>query len=283
LSLLRRLLSGKIVPEDLPGAFLHTGFAATSAIGDTCAVVNGHDPFKAHRFGRASLDAHLAGDTSDLADFLDPLSGILGAARDPDPCFPREELDDLLRAGAHAGPAADTGHRVNDREIIHHLDGVKGTGGCALSEADASVLALLRPAKGKIGSRTRPVTNVSVFLGDVPLLSGAPHPCDYIFDGTHFFPRDVSYLFGHFGFARETEAGLDFRIIHNRFGIGFAPGVAAPASLSARQNFKDFLDLRIGFDGKFLGRKGQPDAEDEADASEHGKSDKGCRNQSGIH
>ena len=261
------------MPEDLPRAFLHTGLAAAWTIGDTCAVVNGHDLFKVHRLGRASLDAHLAGDTSGLADFLDPLSGILGAASDPDPCLPREKSDDLLRAGAHASSAAHTGHRVNDRELIHHLYGAKGTGGCAVSEADASVLALLRPAKGKIGSGTCPVTNVGVFLGDVPLPSGAPHPCDHIFDGAHFLSRDLSHLFGHFGLARETEAGLHFRDVHDRFGIGFAPGVAAASSLGAGKDFQDFFDFRIGFDGKFLGRKGQPDAEEEPNTPQHGQSD----------
>jgi hypothetical protein len=273
--LLRRLLSGTIKPEDLPRAFLHTGLAAAWTIGDTCAVVNGHDFFKVHSLGRANLDAHLAGDTSGLADFLDPLPGILGAASDPDPCPPREKPDDLLRAGAHAGPATHTGHRVNDRELIHHLYGAKGTGGCAVSEADASVLALLRPAEGKIGSGTCPVTNVGVFLGDVPLQSGAPHPCDHVFDGAHFLSRDLSYLFGHFGLARETEAGFHFRVVHDRFGIGFAPGVAAAASLGTGKNFQHLLDFGVGLDCEFVSCECQADAEEQADAPEHGKSDEG--------
>jgi hypothetical protein len=95
-----------------------------------------------------------------------------------------------------------------------------------------------------------------VFLGNLSLRPGAPHPCDHIFDGGHFLSRDFSHLLGHFGLARETEAGLDFRIIHHRFGVGFAPGVAAPASLGAGKDFQDFFHFRIGFDRKFLGRKG---------------------------
>jgi hypothetical protein len=84
--------------------------------------------------------------------------------------------------------------------------------------------------------------------------------------------RDFSDGLGYFGLTRETEAGLDFRFIHHRFGVGFAPGVAASASLGSCKDFQDFLDFGIGFDGKFLGGKGQANAEEQADASKHGKS-----------
>ena len=51
------------------------------------------------------------------------------------------------------------------------------------------------------------------------------------------------------------------------FCICFAPGVAAAPSLGTGQNFHHFFHLGIDLDSELLSRHGQPDAENEPDAS----------------
>jgi hypothetical protein len=88
--------------------------------------------------------------------------------------------------------------------------------------------------------------------------------------GRRLLSRDLGYRLGDVRFTRETEIGLDFRIMDDRFSIGFAPGEAAASSLSTGQDFKNLFHLGVDLDGKFLSRHGEPNAEDEPDASEHG-------------
>ena len=69
-----------------------------------------------NRTCRASLNAHLTADTTDLADLLDDLTGIPGRTRDKDAGALTVKFDNTLWTGFYAVTATDTGQRGQPRE-----------------------------------------------------------------------------------------------------------------------------------------------------------------------
>lgn len=246
-------------------ALLHADLPALRPVSHAFVVINDdHIVLQTDRLGRANLDTHFAGDAARFAHFADLFSGVLSAARDPHPRRARQEFYNFFRTRPHAGSTTHTGLGVDNGKTIDHGNRIKGARFGAFPQADARVETLLRTAEGQIGPGARPVADIMVFLPNLPFHPGATNRGHHGFDSSHFFARNLGYGFGHLFFARKTEVRLHIGVIDHSFGIGFAPGVAASASLSPCENFQDFFDLGIGLHSKLVGGKGQPDTEQKA-------------------
>jgi hypothetical protein len=157
----------------------------------------------------------------------------LGAARDPNPGVSRDELNNLLRAGADARAAANTGHRIYHGELIHHGDGIEGASLRTLAKAYTGIGTPQGTAKSQIRSCAGAMSDIIVFFLNLPLYSRASNSSDQICHGRHFLARYLGHFLGHFGFTGETEIGWNLGVFHDRFSIGFASSVAATPSLGS--------------------------------------------------
>ena len=200
-------------------------------------------------------------------------AGVFAAAANHDPRALRNETEQPLGAGSGTDAAPGALVFVDDREMMDHRDGAERTGTLAVAKTHAAELAIRGPGKCQIGGGAAPVADIRVFFIIASQASGAVHHGHGTLDGSQLLAGDLGHSLSHGRFPGETQCRGNSRVGDHRFGIGFAPGVAAPASLGAGKDFQDFFHFRVGFDGKFLGCKGQPNAEEEADTSKHGKSD----------
>jgi hypothetical protein len=125
------------ISEDLAGTFLDADFLTGGTIIETFLVVYlDQTTFRADRFGRADLDAFLAGNAADLAYLHDILAEILGGTRLKHPGFKGHQFDNLLGTGFDAGPATHAFVGIDLREAFNHGNGVEGTNRGAFAKTD---------------------------------------------------------------------------------------------------------------------------------------------------
>jgi hypothetical protein len=139
----------------------------------------------------------------------------------------------LLRAGAYASAAANTGHRIYHREVIHHGDGIEGASLRTLAKAYTGIGTPHGTTKSQIRPCAGAMSDIIVFFLDFPLYPRASNSSDQICHGRHFLARYIGHFLSHFGFTRKTEIGWNLGVVHDRFSIGFASSVATTPSLGS--------------------------------------------------
>ena len=136
----------------MAGALLHADLSALRAVSRAFVVIDDHHiVLQADRLCRANFPTHFTGNAARFANTLDLLSGVLGAARDPNPRRARQKFYNVFRTPSNAGSTTHAGHGIDNGEIVHHGDSVEGAGFRAFPQADARVETLLRTAEGQIG------------------------------------------------------------------------------------------------------------------------------------
>jgi hypothetical protein len=108
------------------------------------------------------------------------------------------------------------------------------------------------------------MSDIIVFLLDLPLYSGASNGSHHICHGRHLLARYFRHFLGHFRFTRKTKSRLNLRVVHDRFSIGFASSVATTPALGSSQDLFDFLYLRVDLDCKFVGGQSKSDTKQKA-------------------
>jgi len=221
----------------------------------------------AYRPCRTGLNTHLTTDAAHLADGLDVFTKILGRTWNKNPGLHRLNFNDTLRTGTDAYPAADAFIRIDERKILHHIDGAKGAGLGTFPQTDTGVLTSRRSAETKVGSGTRGKTVVFVFMADPAFNPGATHNSDLVFNGGNLFAGQFRYPRRHLFLTGKTEIRRDIGIGDHGYGIPLAAGIAAATALGKRERFHHMLYQRIDFDGKFMGGYSQADAEEQTYAT----------------
>jgi hypothetical protein len=210
-------------------------------------------------------------------------AGVFAAAANHDPRALRNETEQPLGAGSGTDAAPGALVFVDDREMMDHRDGAERTGTLAVAKAHAAELAIRGPGKCQIGGGAAPVADIRVFFIIASQASGAVHHGHGTLDGSQLLAGDLGYRLGHGRFPGETQCRGNIRVRDHRFGIGFAPGEAAGASLPAGQKCLDRLDFRVDFDREFMGGQPQPDAEKNADAPQNGQASQGQVDVGRVH
>jgi hypothetical protein len=273
-----------IVSKDISRTFLHTNFFALRPILNALLLINDHHiAFHADRLCRADLNAHLTSNATNFAQTLHLFPRILSTTRDPNPGVARDELNNCLWTGPYACTATHTSHWIYHREIINHGDGIEGANLSTLAEAHTGISTPHGTTKSEISSCAGTMSDIIVFLLDLPLYSRASNGSHQICHSRHLLARYFCHFLSHFRFTRKAKRRLNLRVIYDRLSIGFASSVATTSSLGSSQDLLDFLYLGVNLDCKFVGGQSKSDTKQKAYGPQYRQTPNGQFDQQRIH
>ncbi len=254
--------------EYLPRTLGDAGGFTGRSISNAGLLVDFHEIiFIGDRTCRAGLDAHFAADTTNLADGLDIFTQILCRTRDENPRLERLNFDDALGARSNTNTAAHAFIRINNREILDHVDGAKGAGFGAFTKTDAGILACGWSAKVQIGGSARGKTIIFMLMTDTPFDSGTTDHGNLILNCHHFLAGQFRHPVGHLFFSGKTKVRWNIGIGDHGNGVTLTARKAATTALGKGQGLKHMLDQRVDLHGEFMSSNRQTNPEKQADTT----------------
>ena len=164
---------------------------------------------------------------------------LMVGADDDDAPDVREELDEVIRAGLGAKPAADAFTRIDVRYSVLDADGVLRADLRAVSEAEAAEgahpLAAVKHLRGAAGIDTL-VLMLALLIDAISAAMDERDLLDYVFT---FDAEDVGDLLGDGVSAGNAKIRLRSFDLRERVRVTVAPGEAAGAAVCAGKALAD--------------------------------------------
>src|SRR5512139_2472310 len=171
---------------------------------------------------------------------------VPGHARQLHAVVPRVELEQVLGTHGHADAAARA------LRVVHHGDslaadgqGVERAGAHAVAEAQAAVLAGLRPAEDQRGRGARLHPGVYRLLPREGAGAHAAHDHDAVHDRAHLLARQLRERLRHGAAPGGAQVDRHVALLHQRLGVGLAPRVAAGPAVGRRERRAHPLHQRV--------------------------------------
>ena len=209
--------------------------------------------------------AHTAGDTSGRAGILDRLALQMVLAGNIVLLLIRNEIDDVLRAGLHAGTTGHTLLLIDDRDTVYDVNCIEGTGlhaGAVTTAAEGTFLLGAVWYDRKLGTICDTGIVICLLrLRAVALTAYERHHLVRLIDRLGLHAHDLSDLLSDRSTANRTLGYGSFTVCDG-LRTAITARESAGTTVVTRQTVSDLRFTLIYFNLKLLGSHAQEDADD---------------------
>ena len=208
---------------------------------------------------------HTAGDTSGRAGILDCLALQMVLAGNIVLLLIRNEIDDVLRAGLHAGTTGNTLFLINNSDTVYDVNCIEGTGlhtGAVTTAAECTFLLGAVWYDGKLGTICDTGIVVCLLrLRTVTLAANERNHLAGLVDRLRLDTHHLSDLLSDCSTANRTLGYGSFTVCDG-LRTAITARESAGTTVVTRQTVSDLRFTLIYFNLKLLGSHAQEDADD---------------------